>query len=56
MISNVKGTGLGVTLPKEETVGVRVADLMTGVALCSGTAGRLGVNEGAAATTLVGVD
>ena len=55
VISNVSGTGLGVVLPNDETVGVLV-DLTTGVALVFGAEARLGVKEGAAAFELVGVD
>ena len=55
VISNVSGTGLGVVLPNDETVGVLV-DLTTGVALVFGAEARLGVKEGIVAIALVGVD
>ena len=57
VISRVSGTGLGVMLPNEETVGVRVADLTVGVVFVLGIAAKLGVREGAVVViTLVGVD
>ena len=55
VISNVSGTGLGVVLPNDETVGVLV-DLTTEVALMFGAEARLGVKEGTVAFALVGVD
>ena len=57
VISKVSGTGLGVILPNDETVGVPVADLTVGVEFVSGRATRLGVREGAVViAALVGVD
>lgn len=57
VISRVSGTGLGVMLPKDETVGVLVADLTVGVVFVLGTATKLGVREGTALViTLVGVE